>query len=502
MNLGLKGEKMLVENKKDRLILVTGATGYIGGRLVPRLLELGYHIRCLVRDPAPLQRYAWRSAVEIFAGDVLQPDTLVLAMQGVSAAYYLIHSMSAGSDFHQLDLIAAHNFGTAAQSAGVERIIFLGGLAETTSNLSEHLRSRLETGNALRSAGIPVTEFRAGVIVGSGSISFEMIRYLTERVPVMICPRWVYTPTQPIGIWEVLEYLATALSVPESSGRIIEIGGSEVITYGEMMMVYADVRGLKRWMVPVPVLTPRLSSYWVNLVTPIPAAIARPLIEGLRTESTVHDPIARQLFPHIQPVDYRTSVERALAQLKPDKIDSNWNDALSTTLGDEAPVTVTIHEGMILEHYTRVVPASAEAVYQIFTGLGGKRGWFNVNWAWRIRGFLDRMFGGVGFRRGRRDPDELQVGDVLDFWRVETLEPGQLLRLRAEMKMPGIAWLQWQVTPREKKKALLLQTSFFAPKGLLGWLYWYASYPLHRLIFCKLIDQIATQSISSKSKQD
>jgi uncharacterized protein YbjT (DUF2867 family) len=502
MDLGLKGEIMLVENKKDRLILVTGATGYIGGRLVPRLLELGYRIRCLVRDPAPLQRYAWRSAVEIVAGDVLQPNTLVPAMQGVSAAYYLVHSMSAGSDFHQLDLIAAHNFGTAAQSAGVERIIFLGGLAEAASDLSEHLRSRLQTGDTLRSAGIPVTEFRAGVIVGSGSISFEMIRYLTERVPAMICPRWVYTPTQPIGIWEVLEYLATALAVPESSGRIIEIGGSEVISYGEMMMVYADVRGLKRWMVPVPVLTPRLSSYWVNLVTPIPAAIARPLIEGLRNESTVHDPIARQLFPHIQPVDYRTSVERALAHLEPGKIDSTWNDALSTTWGDEAPVSVTIHEGMILEHHKRIVPASAEDVYQIFTGLGGKRGWFNVNWAWRIRGFLDRMFGGVGFRRGRRDPDELQVGDVLDFWRVETLEPGQLLRLRAEMKMPGIAWLQWQVTPREKKKALLLQTSFFAPKGLLGWLYWYASYPLHRLIFSKLIDQIATQAISSKSKQD
>jgi len=493
---------MLVENKKDSLILVTGATGYIGGRLVPRLLELGYRIRCLVRDPAPLQRYAWRNAVEIVAGDVLQPDTLLLAMQGVSAAYYLVHSMSAGSDFHQLDLIAAHNFGTAAQSAGVERIIFLGGLAETTSNLSEHLRSRLQTGDTLRSAGIPVTEFRAGVIVGSGSISFEMIRYLTERVPAMICPRWVYTPTQPIGIWEVLEYLATALAVPESSGRIIEIGGSEVISYGEMMMVYADVRGLKRWMVPVPVLTPRLSSYWVNLVTPIPAAIARPLIEGLRTESTVHDPIARQLFPHIQPVDYRTSVERALAQLEPSKIDPNWTDAITTATDDRGPITVTIHEGMILEHHKRVVPASAEAVYHIFTGLGGKRGWFNVNWAWRIRGFVDRMFGGVGFRRGRRDPDELQVGDALDFWRVETLEPGQLLRLRSEMKTPGIAWLQWQLTPKEKKKALLLQTSFFAPKGLLGWLYWYAAYPLHKLIYRTLIDQIATRAISSKSKQD
>jgi uncharacterized protein YndB with AHSA1/START domain len=354
----------------------------------------------------------------------------------------------------------------------------------------------------LRSAGVPVTEFRAGVIVGSGSISFEMIRYLTERVPTMICPRWVYTLCQPIGIGEVVEYLATALVVPESSGRIIEIGGSEVISYGEMMMIYAEVRGLKRWMVPVPVLTPRLSSYWVNLVTPIPAAIARPLIEGLRNESTVHDPIARQLFPYIQPVDYRTSVERALAQLEPGKIESTRNDALNTTWGDEPPVTVTIHEGMILEHHQRVVNASPEAVYQVFTRLGGKRGWFNLNWVWEMRGFLDRMVGGVGFRRGRRDPDELQLGDALDFWRVETLEPGQLLRLRTEMKMPGKAWLQWQVTPREKKKAFLTQTTFFAPKGLMGWLYWYAAYPLHKLIFRKLIDQITNRAVSPKLKQD
>ncbi|PWB53913.1 MAG: DUF2867 domain-containing protein [Anaerolineales bacterium] len=493
---------MVSENNKDRLILVTGATGYIGGRLVPRLLKPGYRVRCLVRDPAPLHRYAWHSAVETVTGDVLQPDTLGPAMQGVSAAYYLIHSMSAGSGFHQLDLVAAHNFGTAACEAGVEQLIYLGGLAETTSNLSQHLRSRLQTGDALRSSGIPVTEFRAGVIVGSGSISFEMIRYLTERVPVMICPRWVYTPTQPIGIGEVLEYLATALDVPESSGRIIEVGGSEIITYGKMMIVYAEVRGLKRWMVPVPVLTPRLSSYWVNLVTPISSALARPLIEGLRTESTVHDPIARQLFPHVQPVDYRTSVERALTDLEPGKIDSTWIDYLSATWGDGTAVTMTVHEGMILEFHKRVVPSSAETVYHTFTGLGGKRRWPAITWVWKLRGFLDQIFGGVGFRRERRDPDELQVGDALDFWRVETLEPGHLLRLRSEMKMPGIAWLEWHVTPRGKESALLLQTSFFAPKGMLGWLYWYAVYPLHKLIYKKLIDQIAAHATSSKLKED
>jgi len=493
---------MSTANENNRLILVTGATGYIGGQLIPRLLETGYRIRCLVRNPAPLQRCSWRSAVEVVTGDVLQPDTLVLAMQGMSAAYYLVHSMSAGSDFHQLDLTAAENFGAAARNAGVERIIFLGGLAESTSDLSQHLRSLLQSGDSLRSAGVPVTEFRAGVIVGSGSISFEMIRYLTERVPTMICPRWVYTPCQPIGIGEVVEYLATALVVPESSGRIIEIGGSEIISYGDMMMIYADIRGLKRWMMPVPVLTPLLSSYWVNLVTPIPASIARPLIQGLRNESTVHDPIARQIFPGIQPVDYRTSVERALAQLDPSRIESFWNDGLNAAGSDDRPVRVTVHEGMILEHHKRIVPASAEAIYKTFTSLGGERGWFDVDWAWRLRGFLDRMFGGVGFRRGRRSPDELQVGDALDFWRVETLEPERLLRLRAEMKMPGKAWLQWQVTPQEDEKTLLSQTTFFAPRGLTGWLYWYVSYPLHRLIFRKLIDQIANRAVSPKPKQD
>ena len=310
---------MSLENSSRRLILVTGSTGYIGGRLVPRLLEIGYRVRCLVRDPARLQGRPWQRAVEIVAGDVLQPESLAPAMHGVRAAYYLVHSLGGGADFHQRDLSAASYFSGAARVAGIERIVYLGGLAEASPGLSEHLRSRQQTGDSLRRAGVPVTEFRAGVIVGSGSVSFEMIRYLTERVPVMICPRWVYTRTQPIGIREVLDYLTAALAVPESGGRIIEIGGSEVVTYGKMMTIYAEVRRLKRWMVPVPVLTPRLSSYWVNLVTPIPAFIARPLIEGMRNENIVRDPSAQQLFPHIQPVSYRTSVERALVALQPSR---------------------------------------------------------------------------------------------------------------------------------------------------------------------------------------
>jgi uncharacterized protein YbjT (DUF2867 family) len=462
---------------------------------------MGYRVRCLVRDPARLQGRPWQRAVEIVAGDVLQAESLALAMNGVRAAYYLVHSLGGGADFHQRDLSAASHFGAAARAAGVDRIIYLGGLAEASPNLSEHLRSRQQTGDALRCAGVPVTEFRAGVIVGSGSVSFEMIRYLTERVPVMICPRWVYTRTQPIGVRDVLEYLTSALAVPESQGRIIEIGGSEVVTYGEMMTIYAEVRGLKRWMVPVPVLTPRLSSYWVNLVTPIPGVIARPLIEGLRNENIVRDRSAQRLFPQIQPVSYRTAVERTLAALRAGNIETTWSDALSPIHGDVPPVVLTTQEGMILEHRQRYVAASPADVYKIFTGLGGKRGWLYMNWAWEIRGLLDRLLGGVGLRRGRRDPDKLRVGDALDFWRVELVEPEHTLRLRAEMKVPGKAWLQFQVRAHQSKQTLLSQTALFAPKGLMGLLYWYLLYPFHRLIFSGLIDEIAQRAIKANHEQ-
>jgi uncharacterized protein YbjT (DUF2867 family) len=483
------------------LVLVTGATGYIGGRLIPRLLELGHRVRCLARDPVRLEGRSWQHDVEIVVGDVLEPDTLAPAMEGVSAAYYLVHSLAGGSDFHERDLTAARNFGAQARAAGIGRIVFLGGLAEAAPGLSEHLRSRQQTGDCLRDAGVPVTEFRAGVIVGSGSLSFEIIRYLTERVPVMICPRWVYTRTQPIGIRDVLEYLAAALAVPESLGRVIEVGGADVVTYGEMMTIYAEVRGLKRWMVPVPVLTPRLSSYWVNLVTPIPAAIARPLIEGLRNESIVLDRGARDLFPRIQPVGYRAAVERAIARLEASSVETAWSDALSTSQGDVPPVALTTREGMIVEHRQRVVPAPAADVYRTFSGLGGRRGWFYMNWAWKIRGFIDQLFGGVGLRRGRRDPDELRAGDALDFWRVEAVEPGRLLRLRAEMKVPGKAWLQLQVSAHGDGRSRLSQTAFFSPRGLMGWLYWYALYPLHGLIFSGLIDQIAKRTVAGKPER-
>lgn len=480
---------------RSEQVLVTGATGYIGGRLVPRLLEAGYAVRVLVRDPARLQGRPWASQVDVAQGDVLQAQTLAAPMQGVEIAYYLIHSMADSANFHDRDLIAARNFGKAAQAAGVKRIVYLGGLGDPDATLSTHLRSRQKTGAALGEAGVPVTEFRAAIIVGSGSVSFEMIRYLTERIPAMICPRWVFTRVQPIAIRDVLAYLVAAPELPQSAGRVIEIGGGDVTTYAGMMTGYAAVRGLRRFLIPVPVLTPYLSSYWVHWMTPVPAAIARPLIEGLRNEVIVRDEVARLLFPEIEPLGYRAAVELALHRLEGGEVTTAWSDALFSSQGDVEPVVLTMHEGMIIEQRQRLVDAPSAEVFRAFSGLGGQRGWLSFNWAWRLRGILDRLVGGVGFRRGRRSPDEVRVGDALDFWRVETVEPDRLLRLRAEMKVPGRAWLQFMVEPEaNSRRVRLTQTAFFAPKGLFGLLYWYLLYPVHGLIFSSLIRKLGKLS--------
>jgi hypothetical protein len=320
------------------------------------------------------------------------------------------------------------------------------------------------------------------------------VRYLTERLPVMICPRWVYTRTQPIAIRDVLSYLVTALEVPESAGQIIEIGGADVLTYGEMMLGYARARGLRRYLVPVPVLTPRLSSYWVHWVTPIPAEIAKPLIQGLRNELIVRQDTAQRLFPDIQPVDYQTAVQRALDRLDASQVETIWSDALVSSQGDITPVTLTTRDGMIIEQRQRVVNAPPTAVYRAYTGLGGRRGWPYFDLAWQARGMMDRLIGGVGLRRGRRNPDEVRVGDALDFWRVEAVEAERLLRLRAEMKVPGRAWLQFESKPQQNGQTILQQTALFAPKGLSGLLYWYVLYPLHGLIFSGMVQQLGWQA--------
>jgi uncharacterized protein YbjT (DUF2867 family) len=404
-----------------------------------------------------------------------------------------VHGWPGGAGFHERDGQAAGAFGRAAAAAGVGRIIYLGGLGDPASDLSLHLRSRQETGAALRTGGVPVTEFRAAVVVGAGSISFEMIRYLTERLPVMVCPRWVYTRVQPIGVDDLLTYLVTALDVPASSGRIVEIGGADVRTYGDMMLGYARARGLRRHLQPVPVLTPLLSSYWVHLVTPIPSAIARPLIEGLRNETVVRDESAVELFPAVRPVGYDEAVARAVASIESGEVETFWADALVTSAGDGVPRTLTTQEGKIIERRQLVVPAPPARVFAAFLALGGQRGYLIHDWAWQVRGAMDRLIGGVGLRRGRRDPHDLRPGDALDFWRVEAVEPERLLRLRAEMKVPGAAWLQFEALPHEDG-TLLVQTAYFAPRGLAGHLYWYALAPVHGRIFSGMIAALAAEA--------
>lgn len=476
-------------------ILVTGATGYVGGRLVPRLLAAGYPVRCMARDPERLAGRPWRDSVEVVAGDALAPSTLAAALAGIDVAFYLIHSLGTGEEFARRDREAAAAFGAAARAAGVRRIVYLGGLGDPATALSHHLRSRQETGVALGEAGVPVTELRAGVVIGSGSLSFEMIRYLAERVPIMICPRWVFTRTQPIAVRNVLDYLVAALEHPESAGRTIEIGGADVVTYGEMMTGYASARGLRRWLLPVPVLTPRLSSLWVHLVTPIPAAIARPLVEGLRNEVVVRDATARQLFPEVVPLGFGEAVRLALAKLDAGEVETSWSDALASSQGDRPIVRLENRQGMILERREMRVAATPERVFAAVSRLGGRTGWLYMDWTWRVRGAVDRLAGGVGMRRGRRDPVDLRPGDALDFWRVEAVDPPALLRLRAEMKVPGRAWLQFEVREAEGG-SVLAQTAFFAPKGLAGLLYWYVLYPVHALIFSGLVRRLAQRAES------
>jgi len=459
-------------------VLVVGASGYIGGRLVPLLQARGHELVLTSRDARPLaDRFP---DARVVAADLLDPSTLPPALEGVEVAYYLAHSMGAGErGFAERDRRAAREFARAAARAGVSRIVYLGGLGDDTADLSHHLASRHETGVELASAGVPVTEFRAAVIIGSGSASFEILRHLTERLPVMITPRWVATRCQPIGIRDILDYLAGALDHPEVTG-IVEVGGPDVLSYGDMMRGYARARGLRRLMIPVPVLTPRLSSYWVNLVSPVPASIARPLIEGLRNEVVVRDPGPARAFD-VRPAPFAVAVRRAIDRTEGHDVETTWFDALGAP--DKASLaSMTSREGMIVERRRRTVAAAPEVVFAEVEKLGGEAGWPYANALWRLRGLMDRVVGGVGMRLGRRDPERLRVGDALDFWRVEEVRRPALLRLRAEMKVPGRAWLQYEVEPTERGSALV-QTAFFEPKGLPGLAYWYALYPIHGKIF-------------------
>jgi uncharacterized protein YbjT (DUF2867 family) len=466
--------------------LLTGATGYIGGRLLAELERRGVSLRCFVRRPEALRGRAAPST-EIAAGDALDSAAVARALAGVDAAYYLIHSMG-GEDFAARDRESARIFGEAAQAAGVRRIIYLGGLGESTGGLSEHLSSRQETGEILRESGVPVVELRASIVLGSGSLSFEMIRALVERLPVMICPRWVAVEAQPIAVEDVIEYLAAALDLPAGSERIYEIGGPDRVTYGDLMREYARQRGLKRLLIPVPLLTPRLSSLWLGLVTPVYARIGRKLVESLRNPTIVRDPAALAAFP-VRPRGVREAIARALVNEDEAFARTRWSDAVSSA-GLTERYGGDLVGTRLIDSRAAFVAVPPAAAFEPIRRLGGDAGWYYGGFLWRLRGFLDLLVGGVGLRRGRRRPDEISPGDTLDFWRVESFEPDRLLRLRAEMKIPGRAWLQFETAPVPGGTEIR-QTAIFDASGLFGLVYWYALYPVHRFVFAGMLRGIA-----------
>jgi uncharacterized protein YbjT (DUF2867 family) len=468
------------------LVLLTGVSGYVGGRLLKALEGQGYRVRCLARRPDMVRAKAG-PATDVVAGDVLDRSSIDRAMRGVDVAYYLIHSMGSSDPFEQADRDAARNFGEAAKAAGVSRIIYLGGLGNTEEALSAHLRSRHEVGDVLRESGVPVLEFRASIIIGSGSLSFEMIRSLTERLPIMITPKWVKVPAQPIAIDDVLHYLVAALELPLSKCRIYEIGGADKVSYADIMLAYARQRGIRLRMISVPVLTPYVSSLWLGLVTPLYARIGRKLIESIIHSTVVRDAAALETFA-IRPMGIDDAIRHAIASEDRDFAATRWSDALSSSGALPTWGGVQFGPRLVDSRTVRIAAAQAAAFAPILR-IGGRTGWYAWNWLWWLRGILDLLVGGVGLRRGRRSDTSLSVGDTLDFWRVEAVSTG-FLRLAAEMKLPGRAWLEFEVTAADSF-VTIRQTATFDPIGLLGRAYWYALYPLHQLVFGGMLREIA-----------
>jgi uncharacterized protein YbjT (DUF2867 family) len=487
----------------SELVLVTGATGYIGGRLVPELLDAGYRVRCLVRSPQKLTGEPWLSQVEVVQGSLTDADAVRRALAGATAAYYLVHSMGGSADFAAQDRAVARTFREAADATdGLEQIVYLGGLGdEHDADLSHHLSSRHEVGRVLAEGRVPVTELRAAVIIGSGSASFEMLRNLTDVLPVMVTPRWVSTRCQPVAIRDILHWLVRALRTPDARGRVLEVGGPDVVTYEEMMRTYADVAGLRRRLViRVPLLTPRLSSHWVGLVTPLPVGLAKPLIDSLVNEVVVRDDALQAVMPH-EPLPFRTAVELAVRHVEDLEVPSRWSDASlpGRTPADPLPTDPDWAGGTLLsDEQSAHSAATPEALYRTVSGIGGDRGWYVADPLWTIRGTIDVLIGGVGMRRGRRHPDDLQVGDALDFWRVEAADPPSLLRLRAEMRLPGDAWLEWRIEP-SGAGSMLHQRALFHPRGLPGRAYWYALVPFHALIFKRLCHRLADAAATTRA---
>jgi uncharacterized protein YbjT (DUF2867 family) len=462
-------------------VLVTGATGYIGGRLVPRLLEAGLEVVCFARSGRKVRARPWANheAVRVVEGDVGDERALEAALSGCRFAYYLVHSMeAAGPAYAEVDRKLALAFARACERSGVERIVYLGGLGETGAGLSEHLSSRREVEHALASTSVPVTTLRAAMIIGSGSASFETLRYLVERLPLMVTPKWVRTECQPVAVADVLFVLVKVLSLPETAGRTFDIGGPDVLSYREILQIMAESLGLRRRIIlPVPVLTPRLSSAWIHMVTPISHRIARPLAEGLKNRVVCRDDEIARLTGH-RVLGVREAIENAIESVNSASVSTAWSDS-GPIPGDPDWAGGTT----FVDRRETNVGAPASRAFDAVSRIGGDNGYYALDWLWTLRGALDRMAGGPGLRRGRRDPERLAYGGAVDFWRVTEIVPGERLRLRAEMKLPGEALLEFDIQPTGEGRSRLVQTARFLPRGLLGILYWYAVLPLHQVVF-------------------
>jgi uncharacterized protein YbjT (DUF2867 family) len=475
-------------------ILITGATGYVGGRLLAEFERLGRPVRCLARNPKAL-RPRVGPETEVVGGDVLDPASLRDALAGIDTAYYMVHSMGAAADFADLDRTGARNFGDAARDAGVRRIVYVGGLGDSADDLSAHLRSRHETGAVLRDSGVEVVEFRASIVIGSGSLSYEMVRALTDRLPVMVCPRWVAIQAQPIAIEDLLAYLVAAVDLPAGSSQTYEVGGPDVVSYGDIMREYARQRGLRRLMIPVPLLTPHLSSLWLALVTPLYARVGRKLISSIRNATVVRDARALDVFA-VRPRGLRDAIARAIEATDGPAGASRWSD--STAVGVAAPGRAGAPRPALLDARETIVKAPAAAAFEPIRRIGGETGWYCADVLWRMRGWMDLLAGGVGMRRGRRDPETCVPGDPIDFWRVAAYEPDHLLRLEAEMKVPGRAWLEFTVDPVTATTTRIRQVARFEPSGLLGWLYWYSLLPAHAIVFSGMLRGIGNRATASR----
>jgi len=489
--------------------LVTGASGYVGGRLVRELLKAGYRVRVLARNADKLRDAPWIDRVEVVEGDAGDPAAAAQALEGIAVAYYLLHSLQEGRELEAAELHVATTFANAAKAAGIARIVYLGGLAPDLpiEKMSPHMRSRVQVGQALRASGVPTVEFRAAVIIGSGSASFEMLRYLTERLPAMITPRWVRTRTQPIAIRDVLRYLVLAAELPPSVDRAFDIGGPGVLTYQQMMQRYAAVAGLpRRLILPVNLLSPGLSSHWVGLVTPVPRAIARPLVQSLKHPAVCHDHDIAEWIP--DPPDglltFDDAVRLALTRIRDAQVATRWSDAsVPGAPSDPLPSDPDWAGGSLYQDLREVdTAASPRSLWAAVDRIGGDNGWYSARLLWETRGLIDRIFGGVGLRRGRRNPDTLTVGDAVDFWRVEERIPPRMLRLRAEMRMPGRAWLEFTVEELPGGGSRLRQRAVYWPKGLAGHAYWWSVAPFHAFVFPPMARHIVQSAERAPQQQD